>query len=155
MLNFLSLDFWSDQASAAFNAWAILIAVILIFRIASQIKLAKTNKKLKALKAYTETIESRLQLARDELRQLINARKGAYRADKGSKGKPSLVQATLKEVDASAAALAMTNSATNHILTSEKLALGDLDQKHRLRLVPRPSSGGTLPTTRRFRQSKD
>jgi hypothetical protein len=96
------------------------------------------------LKVYTDAIESRLQLARDlnggdinrlaellaendGLRQLINARND--------------FEATLKELDASAATRAMATSATDHILTAETLAIGDLEKKQRLRLVPRPSDG--------------
>ena len=61
--------------------------------------------------------------------------------EKHSKGKPSIAEAVLKEVDASAATLAMANRTTDHILTSETLAIGDLEKKQKLRLPPRPSSG--------------
>jgi hypothetical protein len=149
--SFLSPDFWSGQIAAAFKAWAILLGLGLVFWIALIVKLAKTKKEMRKLKVYTDAIESRLQLARDlnsgdinrlaallaeidGLRQLINA-------SNGSKRKPRLVEATLKELDASAATLAMATSATDHIHTAETLAIGGLEKKQRLRLVPRPSDG--------------
>jgi hypothetical protein len=142
--SFLSPDFWSGQIAAAFKAWAILLGLGLVFWIALIVKLAKTKKEMRKLKVYTDAVESRLQLARDPnsgdinrlaellaendgLRQLINARND--------------FEATLKELDASAATRAMATSATDHILTAETLAIGDLEKKQRLRLVPRPSDG--------------
>ena len=57
MQTFISSDFWSDQIAAAFNAWAILIALILLCWTALKIKLAITNKQLRTFQAYTETVE--------------------------------------------------------------------------------------------------
>jgi hypothetical protein len=157
---FVSFDFWSDQIVAAFHAWAIPLAGALSFWAAFKIKFAKTKQEMRAFKEYTEAIESRLQLARDlnigeanrlaelrteidGLRQLIKVKAKPQNENKntGSKDKPTLVEVALKEVNASAASLAMTNSATDHILTAETLAIGDLENKQRLRLVPRPSDG--------------
>ena len=64
----------------------------------------------------------------DGLRQLIKA-----------KARRSTVEPIIKEVDASAATLAMTNSTTDHVLTAKELAIGGLEEKQKLRLVPRPS----------------
>ena len=50
----------------------------------------------------------------------------------------SIAEAALKEVDTSAATLAMANRTTDHILTAETPAIGDLEKKQKLRLVPRP-----------------
>jgi hypothetical protein len=162
-----SPDFWSDQIAAALKAWAILIPTCLVFWAALKITLAKANKEIKALKTYTEAVESRLQLARDlnaggandlaALRAEIDAlrrltkTKGKSRkkdtgdapdVDKGSKGQPSVVEATLKQVDASVASLAMANSTTDHILTAKVLSIGDLEKKQNLKLGPRPNLTG-------------
>ena len=63
----------------------------------------------------------------DGLRQLIKA-----------KARPSAVEPIIKKVNASAAKLAMTNNTTDHILTAKELAIGDLEEEQKLRLVPRP-----------------
>ena len=145
METLLSSDFWSDQIAAVFKAWAILVPLILALWAAFKIKLAKTKKEMRGLRAYTEAVESRLQLARelnageakaiaeirtevDRLRQLIKAR-----------ARRSSVEPIIKEVDASGATLAMTNRTTNHVLTAKELAIGGLEEKQKLRLVPRPS----------------
>ena len=141
METLLSFDFWSDQITAALKAWAILIPLILALWAAFQIKFAKTKKEMRGLRAYTEAVESRLQLARelnageakaiaeirtevDGLRQLIKA-----------KARRSMVEPIIKEVDASAATLAMTNSTTDHVLTAKELAMGGLDKKQKLKLI--------------------
>jgi hypothetical protein len=144
METLLSTDFWSDQIAAALKAWAILIPLVLVLWAAFKIKIAKTKKEMRGLRAYTEAVESRLQLARelnagdakaiaeirievDGLRQLIKA-----------KARRSRVEPTIKGVDASAATLAMNISTTDHVLTAKELAIGDLEKKKKLRLVPRP-----------------
>ena len=145
METLLSPDFWSDQIAAALKGWAILIPLILALWAAFKIKLAKTKKEMRGLRAYTDAVESRLRLARelnagdakaiaeirtevDGLRQLIKA-----------KARRSRVEPIIEEVDASAATLAMTNRTTDHVLTAEGLAIGGLEEKQKLRLVPRPS----------------
>ena len=145
METLLSFDFWSGQIAAALKGWAILIPLILALWAAFKIKLAKTKKEMRRLKVHTEAVESRLQLARelnagdakaiaeirtevDGLRQLIKA-----------KARRSRVEHIIDEVDASAATLAMTNSTTDHVLTAKELAMGGLEEKQKLRLVPRPS----------------
>jgi hypothetical protein len=107
----------------------------LFFWAVLKIRLAKRNKKIQALQSYTEAVESRLKLAReanigeasnlaalcaeiDGLRRLIPA------SDKGSERQPSVLESTLKQVDASAATLIMANGTTEHILTAKTLALG-------------------------------
>jgi hypothetical protein len=144
METLLSPDFWSDQIAAALKGWAILIPLILALWAAFKIKLAKTKKEMRGLRAYTEAVESRLQLARelnagdakaiaeirtevDRLRQLIKA-----------KARRSTVEPIIKEVDASTATLAMTNTTTDHVLTAKELAIGDLEEKQKLTLGPRP-----------------
>ena len=144
METLLSPDFWSDQTAAALKAWAILIPLVLVLWAAFKIKIAKTKKEMRGLRAYTEAVESRLQLARelnagdakaiaeirtevDGLRQLIKA-----------KARRSRVEPIIEEVDASAATLALINSTTDHVLTAKELAIGDLEEKQKLRLVPRP-----------------
>src|SRR5262245_8734876 len=152
----ISPDFWSDQIAAAFKAWAILFALALAFWAVCKIKLAKTNKEMLQLKAYKEAVESRLQLAHDrnvgeantlaalrveidELRRLIRPkRKPQIDGDGPSKAKPSAVEIALKQVDASAATLAIANRTIDHILTAKKLAIADLDKKQDLELMPRP-----------------
>jgi hypothetical protein len=146
----LGPDFWLDQIAAALKAWAILLPLILIFVSAFSIRSAIAERKLRGLRVYTEAIESRLQLARDlntgeantlaklrteidALRQLIDAKLKSR-----TRKKPSEVEATLKEVDTSAATLAMANSTTDHVLTAEKLSIGGLKENQKLRLVTRP-----------------
>jgi hypothetical protein len=61
----ISSDFWTDLIAAAFKALAIAIPLILVFWAVLKIRLARMKKEMRGLKAYTEAIESRLQLARD------------------------------------------------------------------------------------------
>ena len=141
MTNLFSPDFWSDQIATAVRAWAILIPLVLAFLAVFKIKLAQTKKEMRGLIAQTDAVESRLQLARelnageakaiaeirtevDGLRQLIKA-----------KARRSTVEPIIKEVDASAATLAMTNSTTDHALTAKELAIGGLEEKQKLKLV--------------------
>ena len=51
METLLSPDFWSDQIAAALKGWAILIALILALWAAFKIKLAKTKKEMRGLRA--------------------------------------------------------------------------------------------------------
>lgn len=145
MQTLLSADFWSDQIAAAFQAWAIWIPLILAFVVASK---AIAAKKMRELSAYTEAVESRLQLARDlnagerntlaSLRAEIDALRQLIEAQPKSRTRrPSEVETTLKVVNTSAATLAMANTTTDHVLTAENLAIGGLEKKQNLRLVPR------------------
>jgi len=146
----LSPDFWLDQIAAALKAWAILLPLVLVCASAFIIRGAIAERKLRGLSAHTEAIESRLQLARDlnageantlaklrteidALRQLIDAKLKSR-----TRKKPSDVETTLKEVDTSAATLAMANSTTEHVLTAEKLSIGGLKENQKLRLITRP-----------------
>ena len=141
MTNLFSPDFWSDQIATAVRAWAIFIPLVLALLAVFNIKLAKTKKEMRGLIAQTDAVESRLQLARelnareakaiaeirnevDGLRQLIKA-----------KARRSTVEPIIKEVDASAATLAMTNSTTDDALTAKELAIGGLEEKQKLKLV--------------------
>jgi hypothetical protein len=60
--------------------------------------------------------------------------------DNGSKAKPSAVEVALRQVDASAATLAMANSTTDHILTAKTLSIGGLDKKQNVERMPRPDT---------------
>jgi septal ring factor EnvC (AmiA/AmiB activator) len=146
---FLSPGFWFDQIAAAVKAWAIIILLfptILIllclgvlagFRIAR----AKSAKEVRSLRAHSEAVESRLEVARelnsgeaetiakirtevDELRQLIEAKTEAR-----------VVEPRIQEVAASTAALAMTNRVTDHVLTAEELAIKGFENRRRLKLA--------------------
>ena len=145
MTNLLSLDFWSDQMAAALRAWAILIPLILVVWATFKIKLAKTKKEMRGLRAYTDAVELRLQLARElnsgEANTLdgIRAQVNELRATIKGYAEQSAVEPMIKEIDASAVTLAMTNSTTDHVLTAKDLAIGDLEVKQKLKLVPRPS----------------
>jgi hypothetical protein len=136
---FLSPEFWSDQIAHVFKAWAILLALGLVFCLV----LAKTKMAMRKLKAYADAMESRLQMARD-LNSGETNRLAELRAEidglRRLKSKPR-IEAALKAVDASAATLAIANRTTNHILTAEKLAIRDLEKKQNLRLVPLTGKG--------------
>ena len=141
METLLSSDFWLDQIAAALKAWAILILLFVAFYAALKIKSATANRKVRKLKAYTEAVESRLQLARDltigEANNLHTLR-AEIDALRISKSKNPTALKRIKELDASATALAMANGTTDHILNAEKLSIGNIENKPNLRLVPRP-----------------
>jgi hypothetical protein len=61
------------------------------------------------------------------LLELIKAKEG-----------PSAVEPTIDKLNVSVRKLAMTNNTTDHILTAKELAIGDLEEEQKLRLVPRP-----------------
>ena len=144
METLLSPEFWSDQITAALKGWAILIAVILFIWAVFKIKLAKANKATRGLKGYTEAVESRLQLARElnageakaiaEIRTEVDGLLELIKAKEG----PSAVEPTINKLNVSVRKLAMTNNTTDHILTAKELAIGDLEEEQKLRLVPRP-----------------
>jgi septal ring factor EnvC (AmiA/AmiB activator) len=137
----LSSDFWSQQLGAAFKAWAILIPLMLAFCIIEFIKGKTNEKRMRELRAHTEAVESRLQLARDqnagetdrlaaihtqidELRSLIKANPAQ-----------TTIEPMIKEVKESASSLEMANRTTDHILTAERLAIGGLNRSQKLKLV--------------------
>src|SRR5262249_39725383 len=138
----LNSEFWLDQVTSAFKAWAILVPLILIFFATFKIK---NTRKIRGLTEYAEAVESRLHLARElnageakaiaEIRTELDGlrRLNAVNTETG------FIEPIIKEVDASAATLATANITTNHILTSENLAIGDVEEKHKLKLVLRPS----------------
>ena len=139
MTNLLNPDFWSNQIAGALKAWAILIPLILIVWATFKIKLAKSKKEMRGLRAYTEAAESRLQLARElnagEANTLdgIRAQVNELRASIKSNAEPSAVEPMIKKIDASAVTLAMTNSTADHVLTAKELAISDLEEKQKLR----------------------
>src|SRR5262245_61811588 len=141
METLLSSDFWLDQIAAALKAWAILILLFVAFYAALKIKSATANRKVRKLKAYTEAVESRLQLARDltigEANNL-NTLRAEIDALRISKSKNPTALKRIKELDALATTLAMANGTTAHILNAEKLSIGNIENKPNLRLVPRP-----------------
>jgi hypothetical protein len=145
METLLSSDFWFDQIAAVLKAWVILVPLSLVLWVAFKIKLAKTKKEMCGLRAYTEAVDCRLQLARDlnageaEAIAEIRAEVDALRQLIKAKARRSTVEPILKEVDAAGAILAMTNCTTNHVLTAKELAIGGLEEKQKLRLVPRRS----------------
>ncbi len=144
METLLSPEFWSDQITAALKGWAILIAVILFLWAVFKIKLAKANKATRGLRGYAEAVESRLQLARElnageakaiaEIRTEVDGLLELIKAKEG----PSAVEPTIDKLNVSVRKLAMTNNTTDHILTAKELAIGDLEEEQKLRLVPRP-----------------
>jgi len=142
METLLSSDFWLDQIAAALKAWAILILLFVAFYAALKIKSATANRKVRKLKAYTEAVESRLQLARDltigEANNL-NTLRAEIDALRISKSKNPTALKRIKELDALATTLAMANGTTAHILNAEKLSIGNIENKPNLRLVPRPT----------------
>jgi hypothetical protein len=139
----LSSGFWSDQVAAAREAWAIFVLLILISWIGFRFKSSKTRKELLGLRAHTAAMESRLQLARDhnagEAKEIAALRSeiDALRQSLTTKAKRKAAEPGIKEVEASAATLAMTNATTDHILTAKTLAIGGIEKKQRLNLVPR------------------
>ena len=144
METLLSPEFWSDQITAALKGWAILIAVILFLWAVFKIKLAKANKATRGLRGYAEAVKSRLQLARElnageakaiaEIRTEVDGLLELIKAKEG----PSAVEPTIDKLNVSVRKLAMTNNTTDHILTAKELAIGDLEEEQKLRLVPRP-----------------
>src|SRR5262249_28084885 len=122
-----------------------LVPLFLALWAAYKIKLAKTKKEMRELRAYTEAVEARLQLARDlnagEAKAIaeIRAEVDGLRQLIEAKARRSVVEPMIKKVDASGASLAMTNRTANHILTAKELAIGGLEEKQKQTLVPRPS----------------
>jgi hypothetical protein len=125
-----STEFWSDQITDAVGAWAVIVPILLLTFWAG-FRLKTTGAKMRELEKHKENIESRLELARElnagdtkivsrirneiaELRKLVEA-----------KAKPSTLEPIVKEVEATAEALATAKTATNHVLTAQKLAIGD------------------------------
>ncbi len=134
METLLSPDFWSDQIASAAKAWAILILLVLGFWATLSIKRVKTREEMDRLKAYEQLVESRLQLARDlnsgETKAIVEIRSelDRLRQSMAANAEPRVLEQIIREVDASAATLVMASSATNHVLTAEKLAIGDVDE---------------------------
>jgi|SRR5689334_17819069 hypothetical protein len=129
METLLTFDFWSAQIAAAFEAWAILALLVLavwgVFRVklAKRSKeLARTRKEMEGLKAYADDVDSRLESARelnsgnsDSLAQ-IRAQIDELRKSKPQDAKSA---ARLKELDESAARLALINLVTRNNLGNE------------------------------------
>ena len=124
----------------ALHAWPIFIALLAIFISLSILafwaglrsKNADANEQIRRLKAEKELLDSRLQLARDQntgeartiadIRTEVDELRGLIKAN----ADPSKLEPIIKEVDASAAALVMANSTTDHILSAQNLAIGNV-----------------------------
>ena len=108
-----------------------MIVPILLLTLLAGFRLKTTSAKIRELELHNEHIESRLELARElntgdakvvaricneiaELRKLVEA-----------KAKPSTLEPIVKEVQATADALATAKTTTNHVLTARKLAISD------------------------------
>src|SRR5262249_33485772 len=62
----LSPDFWSHQMASAFKAWAIIVPLLfLTFAAGIKIKSVAAANALLRVKAHTEAVEARLELARE------------------------------------------------------------------------------------------
>ena len=127
----LTPDFWSDYIAAALNAWAILIPLlILAFWVGFKFKKMNADKQINGLRAHTENIEFRLQLARDqntgEAKAIsdIRAEVDKLREQIKANAEATALEPTIKEVDETTAALVMANNTTDHILNAKNLAIG-------------------------------
>jgi flagellar biosynthesis/type III secretory pathway M-ring protein FliF/YscJ len=140
----LSSDFWFDQIAAAAKAWVIVIPLLLIVFVVFKIRLAKAAKKIRGLRAHAETVESRLELARElnngeaETIAKIRTEVSELRRMIEVKTEPHVVEPGIKEAEASAATLAMNNRTVNHVLTAEKLEIGGVENRHRRRALRSP-----------------
>ena len=132
----LSADFWLDQTASAYKAWAIFIPFILAFFALFKIRLAKLENQNRELRAHSEVVDSRLQLAREansgaaetigEIQNQIHELRELIRVEKS----PTVIEPIIKEVDASAATLVMANRTADHILTAERPAISDTYGRH-------------------------
>jgi len=122
---------------AAF-AGSVIVVVSVYNLVAIKLKLAKFKRKIGELQEYVDAVEARLQLARElnagdaEVRTEI----ARLREKIGVNAEPAVDQTLLKEVEA----LAITNSTTDQILHAERLAIGFVENKPKLRLVRRPNA---------------
>jgi hypothetical protein len=132
METLLGSDFWSKQFFYGSQAWVVLASLcILAFYAGFRIRGVRAKSEALKLKADIETIETRLQLARElnsgdaeaindirtdirELRRMI-----------GTDVQPNSLEPLIKDLDARTDALALSNRTTDHILNAEKLAIGD------------------------------
>ena len=132
METLLTFDFWSAQIAAAFEAWAILILLMLAFWSVFKIKLVRTRKEFARLKAHTDDLDLHLKSARelnseesgslmqirgqiDELRKLIH-----------NNAERSVTIPRLTELDESASRLAVVN-----LITRDQLGTDASDKKRR------------------------
>jgi hypothetical protein len=141
---FLSSDFWFVQIAAAANAWAIVIPLFLIFFGVFKIRLAKAAEKMRGLRAHAETVESRLELARElnsgeaETIAKIRTEVSKLRRMIEVKTEPHVVEPGIQDVEASAATLGMKNRTVNHVLKAEKLEIGGVENRHKRRALRSP-----------------
>jgi hypothetical protein len=123
-------EFWSDQITHAVGAWAVIVPM-LILTFWAGFKLNTPSIKIRELEEQKKHIESRLELARElstgdakfvtrlrnqiaELRKLVEA-----------KAKLSSLEPIVKDVEATVEALTTAKTTTNHVLSTQKLAIGD------------------------------
>ena len=130
METLLSTDFWSAQLTAALEAQAILLPLlILVFW--SGVMVARRRGQSRTSGEDLETFESRLRLARDQnsdeakFISEVAAKIEALRKLNEAKARRSDVGSVIEEADAKTRALATANRITNHILTADKPAIRD------------------------------
>jgi len=130
METLLSPDFWSAQLTAAFEAQAILIP-LLILAFWFGVLVAHRSGKSRTRREDQENFESRLRLARDqnsdEAKFIVEvaSKIQALRKLNEAKAKRSDVESIIEEADAKTRALAMANQITNHILSADNPAIRD------------------------------
>ena len=108
--------------------------------VATKLKLATLKKQVRELQEHVDAVEHRLQLAPElnsgDTKAIADVRTEVARLPEkiAANAEPAVDETLLKEVEA----LAITNSTTDHILHAEHLAIGDVENKPKLRLVGRP-----------------
>src|SRR5262249_26710505 len=127
---------------AAF-AGSVIVVISIYNLVATKLKLATLKRKFGELQEYVDAVEARLQLARElnagdaKAISEVRAEVARLRTKIAAKTEPAVDETNLKGIEASAAALAITNHTTNHILHAENLAIGDIENKPK-RLERRP-----------------
>jgi len=128
----LSPDFWSDQITSALRAWAIIVPLLLLtLAVGIKIKSARAASALLRLRAHTEAVEARLELARElnagEAKTIADIRKDIVelRTLLGTDSKPSSLEPLLADAEARANTLGTANRTTDHVLNAKNVAIGD------------------------------
>jgi len=123
MASLFTFDFWSAQIAAAFEEWAILILLILVFWGVFKIKLVRVRKEMKELKVYADDLDSRLQAVRElnsEESDSLAQFRGQIEELRKSELNNAMFAARLKEVDESAARFSVVNLVTRDYLRAAK-----------------------------------
>jgi len=128
----LSRDFWWDQITSALGAWAIIVPLVLLtLAVGIKIKSARAANALLRMKAHTEAVEARLELARElnagEAKTIADIRKDIVelRTLLGTDSKPSSLEPLLADAEARADTLGTANRTTDHVLNAKNVAIGD------------------------------